>query len=449
MKYRLFFLVALFLLLVFGFQSASGDSLVSKGPKNSLACDNNGCDLGVPFGDLINERPIDNIFGDLINERPLDAPTQPAPAQPAAPAPSCNDDVRYCDANVGRTIHKTGGYYEPTHSLADARGCVYAFVQEDACGQPASQPAPAPAAAPAPQGGGQACQPGGWSAVSCSVCNAQGTGMNADGSDWGNFDGQYGSWCGCAQKFSTLQGKSFNGSNYPQCFGTQPAPAPAQPAPAQPAAAAAPAPQQPAPVQTAAVQLPQCNTLANNLVCGQKAYDSCREFTQNGIKYFDCVASQNRNCTGIIQCSVPAVQAPAAPAVVVPPAQSVQQNVQQNNTQVVNIPAGSVSPIIRVVEQTVAGGATVRNAVQECPAGTLKKVVNQQIVCEVTGNPIVVSGTGFAKELPKTGLPAVAWAISAIAPMGLSLKRFRKGFSGDLSSSANYTWQLRQFKKAN
>ncbi len=54
------------------------------------------------------------------------ASSQPPPPPPPPPSQSCNDDVRYCDENVGRIIHKHGGYY-------DGRSCQYAYDQEDVC----------------------------------------------------------------------------------------------------------------------------------------------------------------------------------------------------------------------------------------------------------------------------------------------------------------------------
>lgn len=463
-SYKNLLFIGALAILIFVFSSpAVLDNLFTKGPDQSLAefipCDIPGFD----------GCPEPGGFSDTFPTIPgiTDQPAAPAPAAPQAPIPACTDDVRYCDS--GRTIHKTGGYYDPNHSLADSRGCVYAFVPEGSCGQPAQPAAPAPAA---PQGGGQACTPGEWSAVSCSRCNAQGTGMNADGSDWGSYDGQWGSWCGCGQKFSTLQGKAFNSSNYPQCGGAPagvPSPVQPQPAPVQPAPQPVPQPVPftPAIPAPAGAPLPACDTLANNIVCGgQRAYDTCHEFTQGGVKFLSCVASQNSNCTGIIQCSQPvSALAPQAPTqtqtadqraqcpsgtttviaqnnviTCINNSNQQQQSQTQNNNQVINIPGGIVTRTEIIREQPVA----IQVARVDCPTGTVKKVVDREVICEVTSRPIAtVAG---AKELPKTGLPAVAWAIGAFVPLGMKLRRFSK-FSANLLSTPGYIWEDRQFKK--
>ena len=53
------------------------------------------------------------------------------PLQKPTPV-ACIDDVIYFDPNVGRNIHKHGGYFDPSHSLADGSGCVYAFTDAGA-----------------------------------------------------------------------------------------------------------------------------------------------------------------------------------------------------------------------------------------------------------------------------------------------------------------------------
>lgn len=53
----------------------------------------------------------------------------------------------------------------------------------------------------------------------------------------------------------------------------------------------------------------------------------------------------------------------------------------------------------------------------------------------------------YVKELPKTGLPALAWAIGAFIPAGLGLKRFNK-VKKELDSNGNYLWENRQYLRS-
>lgn len=56
---------------------------------------------------------------------------------------------------------------------------------------------------------------------------------------------------------------------------------------------------------------------------------------------------------------------------------------------------------------------------------------------------IEVAGDIITKELPKTGLPLVAWGAVAFIPAGLRLRRFKKTHTDE---SANFIWEDRQFK---
>ncbi len=92
-----------------------------------------------------------------------------------------------------------------------------------------STPTPTPTSqpTPSPTPGGQACTPGEWSGATCARCNPSGTGMEADGTDWGDFSSNSSGWCGCAQRYSqTTQNKPYDQPNYPQCFGAPVTPTP-------------------------------------------------------------------------------------------------------------------------------------------------------------------------------------------------------------------------------
>lgn len=112
-----------------------------------------------------------------------------------------------------------------------------------------------------------------------------------------------------------------------------------------------------------------------------------------------------------------------------------------------------------------------------CPDGTTQELRDNVIVCVQTINtntntntqtqtqnnnqnvtvtqtapaPAVVAAAAPSgqvlgvKELPKTGLPLVAWTALALLPAGLKIKKFSK-VGEDAKSDPNYLWENRQFK---
>lgn len=414
------------LMLFYVAQIDTRNSLLEKGPVAVLADEED-------FGEVGPANVSEPWFEEPIFE-PAPAPVfQPAP-QPAAP--SCTGTPREYNECISCNTSR-----HVTQNACGVYNITVPSQHDDACSSWCSAPA----------------QP---AAPSCTPNDRVNTKEECVGNQMCTRNEWLGSSC------NTGFGDPYNCRLVPGQCGYNPAPAPQAPAPYVPA----PQPAAPfTPAVPAGAPLPQCNTLANNTVCGQKAYDTCHEYTQGGVKYYNCTASQNANCTGIIQCS-----APAAP--VTPPAQTqtsdqraqcpsgttaitstnnvitcinvnAQQQVSQTQTvvaqggnAVINIPGGIVSRTEIIREQPVA----VQVARVDCPAGTVKKVVDREVICEVTGRPIAtVAG---AKELPKTGLPALAWAAGALIPLGMKLRGFRK-FSTGLISSPNYIWEDRQFKR--
>lgn len=75
--------------------------------------------------------------------------------------------------------------------------------------------------------------------------------------------------------------------------------------------------------------------------------------------------------------------------------------------------------------------------------------VGVQYIPEQSSVPKVITTAGAANpqqqvtELPKTGLPLVAWGLAALLPMGFKLKS-KKVFKNN--NLANSTWEERQFK---
>lgn len=60
--------------------------------------------------------------------------------------------------------------------------------------------------------------------------------------------------------------------------------------------------------------------------------------------------------------------------------------------------------------------------------------------------PVPVKGAPAVTELPKTGLPLAAWALSGLLPAGFGLRRFTKK-NGGITGTARYIWQKREFDK--
>jgi hypothetical protein len=56
-----------------------------------------------------------------------------------------------------------------------------------------------------------------------------------------------------------------------------------------------------------------------------------------------------------------------------------------------------------------------------------------------------IPATYQAEELPKTGLPLFAWALSGLLPLGIGLRKFGSFKQND--SDPNYIYQKREFLK--
>ena len=68
-------------------------------------------------------------------------------------------------------------------------------------------------------------------------------------------------------------------------------------------------------------------------------------------------------------------------------------------------------------------------------------VVTTQVTPQVIGKSTV-----SVTELPKTGLPLAVWGVSALAPLGLKLRK--KGVSSSEDEvSANSIWMTRELEK--
>lgn len=170
---------------------------------------------------------------------------------------------------------------------------------------------------------------------------------------------------------------------------------------------------------------------------------------------------ENNNLGNLGQCQVFNPPVTSQPPVQQPPVRSVpaaNMNANVNNNVVYNSVQNTVNQnqsqtnnqtqTVTVQQPSVQGGLSVRFATVDCPVGTTKKVSGNEIICEVIVQPRVevAAAKVEVKELPKTGLPLLAWAAGAFIPAGLGLKRFGKGISFDMEDNANYLWEERQYK---
>ncbi len=416
--------ISVFVLLLAS-QTTIAGNLSKQGPEAVLA--DNDCPLDAEFGYLGCANPGStegDYFPPVTPVAPIYNPA-PAPYTPPAPAPtpSCPDDHNYCDTNFNQMIHKTGGVYSPSNPLADANGCIYAFVPIGVCNQPApqpTQPAPAPfvpaSVAPTPV---QPVTPTAPLPACPTLVNNNVCGQPTYDTCNYNSDGSV-SDCYASANHNCHSGPiSCN-------------------RPVQP----------PAPIAT----LPACTSLVTSSFCGQPAYDTCTYSADGTVA--SCHASQNPNCTGTLLCNqtqpvrpvtpvviVPGVGGPAAPVTITDRNTNSNSNVNSNANNInINVP----TPQTQAVTFAVNSGAAFR-----CPAGTNQTVQGNQIVCSQNAPVVRVAGVAETKELPKTGLPLIAWAAAAFVPMGAGMKRFNKGLSEKLASHPSYLWEKRLYNIQN
>lgn len=80
-----------------------------------------------------------------------------------------------------------------------------------------------------------------------------------------------------------------------------------------------------------------------------------------------------------------------------------------------------------------------------CAQGQTQTQSQSQTVNITNPTPTAAPATPVVTTLPKTGLPAIAWLISALIPTGFGLRRF-KGIEKELEDDPNYIWEDRKFK---
>ena len=144
--------------------------------------------------------------------------------------------------------------------------------------------------------------------------------------------------------------------------------------------------------------------------------------------------SSPTNCQNALECGFrQPVPLPPAPR---PPAQGVPAVViTQPHTQTQTVTTGPVNVTTGAVTQTVNVPA------QSAPRETVREVRVVTAQADASGQ---VQGVQY-KELPKTGLPLLAWTALAFIPAGFRLRRLGS-LKKDAENTPDYLFEDRQFK---
>lgn len=154
-----------------------------------------------------------------------------------------------------------------------------------------------------------------------------------------------------------------------------------------------------------------------------------------------CGAVKNR-CTvknwTVNDCSAP-ITPPAPPAPPIPPTPPTPPTPPQGNVTV-------NTPPVTVITGSVTSQSNPVITVNTPAATSTREIVRE---VQVASGNVGVGATAVAgvtvTQLPKTGLPALAWAAAAFLPLGFRMRRFSK-IKKDLEDNPSYIWEDRQFK---
>ncbi|MBI4033310.1 MAG: hypothetical protein HY377_02250 [Candidatus Blackburnbacteria bacterium] len=369
----------------------------------------------VPTADTQPSSP--DPFVQPIGEVPTDTggdgcPAQGCPGQPA-PAPSCTPVFQYNECIACNQSHAV---YTDSCSGAFSAGPAQ---PDAACGSWCEAPAPQPTPPPEP---------------SCPANQVVDTTQHCVGNQMCTFNIHVREDC------SRYEGGAYGCVNDARCGFVQPTPTPVRPTPTPVLPTPTPRPVQPTPtpVQPTPTPRPECpkpGQSGTQQICGgQWAYDICNpiEFDRTGrATKFSCVWSQNDNCVGVISCQAPSVVSPT-------PTPSPSPSPSPTPTP----PPAAGGPSVDV-DVTSTNTNTNTNTVTVNP--TTFREVDRVVQVDRVGVTAARTEVLGVKELPKTGLPALAWAALAFIPAGFKIRGFSR-IKQDAAGKPHFLWEDRQFK---
>lgn len=201
----------------------------------------------------------------------------------------------------------------------------------------------------------------------------------------------------------------------------------------------------PAPVNAALT----CDAVNKITTCNQTTYDNCSLGFDGNRAFYDCHANQNPNCQGRIFCAdldrntQPAVTPTPAPqggananaTVSCPAGSAPQQNSQGTTVCVANANANNNnnSNTSSSSSTAIAQGGSANVSISQ-PAGATPAAPR-----------MVTAGSQEVKQLPKTGLPAIAWAAGAFIPLGFRIKKYGASLIKGQDQALSL-WEERKFK---
>lgn len=227
-------------------------------------------------------------------------------------------------------------------------------------------------------------------------------------------------------------------------------------------------------------QCPAPGQAGTQQICnGQWAYDNCTpiEYDNGSVSKYRCVYSQNDNCVGTVSC-VAAVSQCSARFLRQDtecvgrnlctfnihqrsdcsidrrgPSNCFRSSLCERDGRGSRGPEGPPGPPGPAGAPGAAGGTPGAPGVAgTAGAATTVNVQREVVVREVfAGGNVGVAATTTGgqvlavKELPKTGLPALAWAALAFIPTGFSIRRLGR-IKKENESDPDYLWEDRQFK---
>lgn len=161
----------------------------------------------------------------------------------------------------------------------------------------------------------------------------------------------------------------------------------------------------------------------------------------------DCSITRSgpTNCFNAAQCgfgpspSVPPTGGPTEPIRITTSNPTTVTNTSTNTSTSTNTNSNPTTVTVSVPQGAVAVPATFGNV-------GVTRVVTAQVPAVVTTQPTVVGVSGVeTKELPKTGLPLLAWAVAAFIPAGFKMRGFSK-IKMETSAKPHFLYEERQFK---